>query len=217
MDVEQFKPQSLQHNAYREIKRRIVTLVYRPGEQINTAQICSQLGIGRTPVHLAIHRLKTEGLIEILPRRGIVVKSIDRDEMMALIEARHMIEPQVAALAAVRASDRELAAMRATLDRIATCLVSGDGEQFMSIDLEFHRMLASAARNRAISDFLAGMHEQCARVYFLSVSTNSHDLRIMDEHQEIFAALVRRDADGAAEAMRKHIASLRGNVRDILA
>ena len=217
MDVEQFKPQSLQHSAYHEIKRRIVTLIYRPGEQINTAQICSQLGIGRTPVHLAIHRLKTEGLIEIMPRRGIVVKGIDRDEVMALIEARHMIEPLVAALAAVRATDAELAAMRATLERIAACLVSGDGEQFMSIDLEFHRMLAAAARNKAISEFLAGMHEQCARVYFLSVSTNHHDLRIMDEHQDVFAALVRRDPDGASAAMRKHIDSLRNNVRAILA
>lgn len=214
--MEQLKPQTLQQAAYREIKRRIVTLAYQPGEQVNTAQICGQLGIGRTPVHLAIHRLEAEGLIEILPRRGIVVRAIDRDEIMSLIEARHLIEPQMAALAAARASEREFAAMRAALDHVAPCLEKGDHERFMHADLDFHRKLAAAARNPPISEFLAGLHERCLRMYFLSVSRNQHEVRILPEHEEIFAALVRRDPDGAAEAMRRHIASLRNNVRDLL-
>lgn len=214
--LEQLKPLSLQHSAYREIKRRIVTAVYRPGEQINTAQICTQLRIGRTPVHLAIHRLETEGLIEIMPRRGIVVRPIDRAEMMELIEARHMIEPEVAALAAVRASDREFAAMRAILDRIPAIAEAGDSEQFMEVDLEFHRAMALAARNQPLMEFLAGMHEHCTRLYFISVSNKTHDQRIIDEHEEIFAALERRDPEAARTALRKHIESLRTNVRDLL-
>jgi len=214
--LEQLKPLSLQHSAYREIKRRIVTAVYRPGEQINTAQICAQLRIGRTPVHLAIHRLESDGLIEIMPRRGVVVKPIDRAQMMELIEARHMIEPEVAALAAVRASDREFSAMRQILDRIPGIAKAGDSEQFMETDLEFHRTMALAARNEPLMEFLAGMHEHCTRLYFISVSNKAHDQRIINEHEEIFAALTRRDAEAARAALRKHIESLRNNVRDLL-
>lgn len=162
--MEQLKPLSLQQSAYREIKRRIVTAVFRPGEQINTGLICNQLQIGRTPVHLAIHRLEGEGLIEIMPRRGVVVKPIDRAEMLELIEARHMVEPEIAALA----------------------------------------------------EFLAGMHDHCTRLYFISVSNKVHDQRIIREHEEIFAALVRRDSDAARAALRKHIESLRNNVHDLL-
>ena len=214
--MEQLKPLSLQHSAYREIKRRIVTAVYRPGEQINTAQICGQLRIGRTPVHLAIHRLETEGLIEILPRRGIVVKPIDRTAMMELIEARFMIEPEVAALAAARATDREFAAMRTVLDRIPAIAASGDSEQFMETDLEFHHAMALAARNQPLGDFLAGMHEHCTRLYFMSVTNKQHDQRIIREHEEIYEALVRRDAAAAEAAVRKHVESLRKNVRDLV-
>ena len=214
--MEQLKPQLLQQSAYREIKRRIVTAVYRPGEQINTGQICHQLQIGRTPVHLAIHRLETEGLIEILPRRGVVVKPIDRGEMMELIEARHMIEPEVAALAAARASDREFAAMRTILDRIPAIAESGDAEQFMETDLEFHHAMAMAARNQPLAELLAGMHDHCTRLYFISVSNQAHDRCIIDEHEEIFAALVRRDSEAARAALRQHIESLRKNVRDLL-
>ncbi|MGH7006181.1 MAG: GntR family transcriptional regulator [Alphaproteobacteria bacterium] len=211
--MEQLRPSSLQHNAYREIKRRIVTLAYRPGEQINTARICSQLRIGRTPVHLAIHRLEIEGLIEILPRRGVVVRPIDRAEIMELIEARLLVEPEIAALASARASEREFAALRAALDRIPPHLEAGDSELFMEADCEFHRTLARAARNRPLSDLLASLHERCVRVYFISVSSNEQDVRIVKEHEDIFAALVRRDSRGAAAAMRQHIDSLRNNVR----
>lgn len=214
--MEQLKPQSLQQSAYREIKRRIVTAVYRPGEQINTGQICQQLQLGRTPVHLAIHRLETEGLIEILPRRGVVVKPIDRGEMLELIEARHMIEPEVAALAAARASDGEFAAIRRILDRIPAIAVTGDSEQFMETDLEFHQAMAMAARNHTLAEFLAGMHEHCTRLYFISVSNKTHDRCIIDEHEQIFAALLRRDSEAARAAVRKHIESLRSNVQDVL-
>jgi DNA-binding GntR family transcriptional regulator len=214
--LEQLKPSSLQHSAYREIKRRIVTAVYRPGEQINTSRICAQLQIGRTPVHLAIHRLETEGLIEIIPRRGTVVRPIDRAQMMELIEARHMVEPEVAALAAARASDREFAAMRGILDRFPGIFETGDSEQFMEADLDFHHTMAIAARNQPLMDFLAGMHEQCMRLYFISVSNKAHDQRIIKEHEEIFGALVRRDSDAARAALREHIESLRNNVRNLL-
>jgi DNA-binding GntR family transcriptional regulator len=214
--LEQLKPLSLQQSAYREIKRRIVTALYRPGEQINTGLICNQLQLGRTPVHLAIHRLETEGLIEILPRRGVVVKPIDRAEMLELIEARHMIEPEIAALAAARASDQEFAAMRAILDRIPGIAAAGDSEQFMETDLEFHRAMATAARNHPLMEFLAGMHDHCTRLYFISVNNKAHDKRIIDEHEEIFAALMRRDSDAVRAALRKHIESLRNNVRDLL-
>ncbi|HEY7607634.1 MAG TPA: GntR family transcriptional regulator [Alphaproteobacteria bacterium] len=210
------KPLSLQHSAYREIKRRIVTAVYKPAEQINTALICAQLSIGRTPVHLAIHRLETEGLIEILPRRGIVVKPIDRAETMQLIEARLMVEPEVAALAALRATDREFAGMRQILDRIPGIAEAGDSEHFMETDLEFHAAMASAARNQPLSDFLAGLHDHCMRLYFISVSNKQHDTRILTEHEEIFGALVRRDAEASRAALRKHVESLRANVRDLL-
>ena len=214
--MEQLKPLSLQHTAYREIKRRIVTAMYRPGEQINTAQICAQLRIGRTPVHLAIHRLETEGLIEILPRRGIVVKPIDRAATMELIEARLMIEPEVASLAATRASDQEFAAMRTVLDRIPAIAETGDSEQFMETDLEFHRTMARAARNQPLMEFLASMHEHCTRLYFISVSNKQHDQRIIREHEEIFDALKRRDAAAAHAAVRKHVESLRKNVGDLV-
>ncbi|MCW5770587.1 MAG: GntR family transcriptional regulator [Rhodospirillaceae bacterium] len=212
--MEQFK--SLQDSAYREIKRRIMTLVYRPGQQINTAQICQQLHIGRTPVHLAIHRLERERLIEIQPRRGITVRPVDGEEIRELIEARMMVEPELAALAARRGTEREFGAMRGLLDQLAVSFEAGNGEEFMRVDTEFHRMVAAAARNQPLSAFLVGTHERCLRAYFMSVSRNEQDARVMDEHEAIIQALIARDGPAAAAAMRRHIESLSENLKDVL-
>jgi DNA-binding GntR family transcriptional regulator len=76
--------------------------------------------------------------------------------------------------------------------------------------------MASAARNQPLSDFLAGLHDHCMRLYFISVSNKQHDTRILTEHEEIFGALVRRDAEASRAALRKHVESLRANVRDLL-
>jgi len=59
------------------------------------------------------------------------------------------------------------------------------------------------------------MHEHCMRLYFISVTNKQHDQRIIKEHEEIYEALSRRDASAARAAVKKHIESLRKNVRDL--
>ena len=119
------------------------------------------------------------------------------------------------AIAEGKTSSRAL--VEAALDRTTPLRDAADGEKFMAADLEFHRLMALAARNGSLGDFLAGMHEHCQRLYFISVSREQHDARIMREHEEIFDALTRRDSAAAAAAVRKHVESLRKNVRDLLA
>ena len=78
---------SLRDIAYTEILRRIITLRYKPGAYINEAQVCADLNIGRTPVHMALERLSRDGMIEVMPRKGAIIRAISLDDVMAVIEA----------------------------------------------------------------------------------------------------------------------------------
>lgn len=207
--MEQTEPQSLQHRAYRELKRRIVLQAYKPGEQINTARICKELQLGRTPVHLAIHRLEIDGLVDILPRRGLVVRPIDRAEMLNLIEVRLIMEPECAALAATRMDDAELAAIRAVLDRAYGSVAPGDHEALAEIDREFHSIIAAAARNRPLEEILSNMQDRFQRLYFVAISREKRDQAIGLEHEAIYAAFAARDAAAARAQLRGHIESFR--------
>ena len=81
---------------------------YRPGKVLSEAAISVELGIGRTPVHQAIHRLMMDGLVSIMPRKGVMVRSVSVDEAMDIIGVRLVTECYCARLVADRADDAEL-------------------------------------------------------------------------------------------------------------
>ena len=96
---------SLRDAAYEAIKHRIITCAFRPGEYINELQLSALLNIGRTPVHQALDRLMVEGMVEVIPRKGVIVKPVSLNEVLQIIEVRLINEPLGARLAAEHASD----------------------------------------------------------------------------------------------------------------
>ena len=87
----------LGEQAYVAFKRLILTRELKPGEHVNVAQLSEQLGLGKNPIHLAAHRLAREGLVEILPRKGILVRAETLDSFLELIAARELVEPYLTA------------------------------------------------------------------------------------------------------------------------
>src|SRR4051812_42750255 len=83
---------SLRDTAYAAIKHRIITCAFKPGEFLNEASVSATLGIGRTPVHQAIDRLMLEGMLDVMPRKGVIVRPVSLDEVMQIIEVRLLNE-----------------------------------------------------------------------------------------------------------------------------
>jgi DNA-binding GntR family transcriptional regulator len=99
---------SLRDAAYDAIKHRIITCAFRPGEYINELQLSAILKIGRTPVHQALDRLMVEGMVEVIPRKGVIVKPVSLNEVLQIIEVRLINEPFGARVAAEQANDADL-------------------------------------------------------------------------------------------------------------
>lgn len=205
-------PQSLRDLAYEAIKHRIITCAFKPGEYVNEAGVAAMLGLGRTPVHQAIDRLMLEGMVEVIPRKGVIVKPVSLDEVMQIIEARLIVEPQGVGLAAARADETDLAALGDVLGRAQQWTSVRNVEQMMLLDREFHLALARAARNDVFADILRKLHERSLRFWFISLADISHHGAVQDEHQAILQAVRDRDANAAEAAMRLHIESFRKNV-----
>jgi DNA-binding GntR family transcriptional regulator len=204
--------QSLREAAYEAIKHRIITCVFKPGDYINEAYVSGSIGIGRTPVHQAIDRLMQDGLLEVIPRKGIIVKPISLDEVVQIIEVRRVNEPYCAGLAAERADNNDIAIMADILSRAEAWTEVRNIEQMMLLDREFHMTLARVARNAVLAAILQNLNERSLRFWFISLTVNDHQREVQREHRAIFDAIKRRDASGAAAAMTEHIDSFRRNV-----
>ena len=106
---------SFADRAYYAIRELIVTLELPPGSVVREPELTERLGIGRTPVREALRRLAQERLVEVFPRRGMFVTEVDARDLARLCEVRVALEPEAARLAAERATQADLAELRAVL------------------------------------------------------------------------------------------------------
>ena len=202
----------LREAACEEIKRRIIRLDYRPGTYINAAQVSADLGIGVTPVNQALNRLMHEGMVQIMPRKGAIVRPVSLDEILQLIDVRLVNESYCARLAAERASEAEIAAIEAVLDRAERLVGRRDIEGLMLLDREFHLRLSRAARHPVLAELLLGLHERSLRFWFISLSDEEHLAAVHQEHRAIASGLRARDPDAIEAAVRSHIESFRATI-----
>lgn len=205
-------PVSLRDLAYQEIKRRINRMEFRPGAYLNEAQISRTLRIGRTPVHQALDRLMLEGLVQVIPRKGVMVETISLDQVLQIIDVRLVNEPFCVGLAAERATPAEVSQLRTLLDSAAPLLRARDREQLMDMDRLFHHRISQAAKNPVLADTITRLHDRSLRFWFISLGDDLQLRRVDEEHRAICDAIARRDAAGAADAMRHHIESSRKHI-----
>lgn len=133
--------------AYVEIERRIVTLQLEPGQVISENMLVGLLGIGRTPVREALKELAREGLVVILPKRGIIISDINVGKQLKMLEVRREVERYVVGAAARRASKAERARFAALAETMEQARRANDSEAFLRLDAAFNRMILVAARN----------------------------------------------------------------------
>ena len=203
---------SLLDRAYNEIKFRIIACRYRPGEVLSEAAISAELKIGRTPIHQAIHRVMMDGLVSIMPRKGVMVRPVSVDEAMEIIGVRLVTECYCARLAANRADDAELQRLQAIIESSEKVTKKRDIEQIMLLDREFHDALARAAGNSVLADVLRNLHERSLRFWFISLRDPDHHRNVLAQHRAIVAALLSHNPEAAEIAMREHILAFQRNV-----
>lgn len=204
---------SLAEQAYDAIKLRIISLEYRPGAYIVESTIAKELEFGRMPVHEAIARLAHEDMLEIIPRKGVVVRPISLDEALSNIEARLVNEPAAARLAAQRATADDVAEIASILKGALPMLARRDIKGLMQIDWRYHSAIARAVRNPVLEDILRRLHERSLRFWFISLSDSKHLHQVNEEHQEILKAFETRDGAAAEKAVRAHIESFRETIK----
>lgn len=207
---------SLRDTAYEQIKHRIITCAFRPGEYINELQLSAMLKIGRTPVHQALDRLMVEGMVEVIPRKGVIVKPVSLNEVLQIIEVRLINEPYGARLAAEHANDTDLTELADVLNRAKHWASLRNIDNMMLLDREFHLLIARAAKNAVLTELLRNLHERSLRFWFISLNAPSQYETVQTEHAAIFDAIEHRDGNEAEAAMRRHIESFRRNVTQFL-
>lgn len=177
---------------------------FAPGERLNEVELADSLGISRGPVREAIHRLASEGVLRSVPRRGAFVPTFTADELADLYEVREVLESAAARLASERATDEEIADLRACLEATRGILQAG-AEVPYPMDLDLHGKILAASHNPRLVDAATGLHVQIRLARALSAYRPDRARDAYTEHCALLDALARRDGAAASEAMHAHL------------
>jgi len=139
---------TLPEQAYRQLEEWICKVQLEPGEVLSEIDLANRLDIGRTPVREALQRLASEGLVVILPRRGVLVSEINIGRQLELIEVRRVLENLMAESAAVRAGQAERDGFTDLAKRMEKTAAGNDVDEFLNLEQEFNALIIEACRNR---------------------------------------------------------------------
>jgi DNA-binding GntR family transcriptional regulator len=205
--AERQESDSLATRAYDELEHRLVTLALTPGQFVLEKDLVEWLGIGRTPVREAMLLLARQGLFRILPRKGILVASLEPSALRQVIETRRVLERLLVVKAAERAKEEQRQALRTLADRIS--VVEHDAESLFRLDRELDEALSSACQNRYLVEALAPLHVHCRRLWFAH-RTSLDIVEAAGLHVSLARAVAANESTGAIRALNGIISILEG-------
>jgi DNA-binding GntR family transcriptional regulator len=202
--------------AYRDIEEQIVTLRLRPGQVLSEIALAKYLNIGRTPVREALQQLAREGLVTILPRRGVIVSEINVRNQLELLRVRREVERLMSRLAAERAAREEIPLFSSIAAAIEKSAEEGDRIAFMRLDRQLNLLLAATCRN----DFARramGLMQGLSRRFWYMHYKELRDLPLCARlHANLASSVASRDAEAAAAACDRLVDYMEGFTRSSL-
>jgi len=205
---------SLRVQAYQWLKKKIITLEYAMGSHLVENDLCRELGMGRTPIREAVQQLASEGLVNILPRKGCFVSNINLWEFENLLDARIMLETHVVKRLAEIITSDQIDTLRALFADVPALIQKRDIDALLMIEREFHQGLVTLLDNPYLDAVAENIYDLVTRTWYLSFRRRSQDdlASTLQENLDILDKLARNDADAAEEAVRSHVISFKNKV-----
>lgn len=192
-------------DAYARLKDEIRTNRMPPGFQTTEPEIALHLGMSRTPVREALIRLESEGLVELIPRRGARVLPINVYDMKEIYEILTSLEPDVAAnLAAKKPTEAELRPLEKATADMETALEQGDLDAWADADDRFHHHMLDLHGNRRLQEFVLELNDQAHRTRIVTLRLRDKPVKSNQEHREILEHIRNGNADATRNAFRAH-------------
>jgi DNA-binding GntR family transcriptional regulator len=203
--LEEFEGTSRAEYAYKMLLDAIRDQTLKPGERVREDEVSRMLGISRTPVRQALHKLQTRGLLRQAPGRGLLVSELDRQQVVELYAMRELLEGAAARLAAQHAGPSDISAMRRVLQEFRKA--APEARSLARINRLFHATIHEAAHNRYLSQSLDDFSDTLALLRGTTFTLKGRWKGELAENVELVDAIERRDAEAAEAAARQNMRS----------
>ena len=197
---------SLAEQVFERLENDILIGKYQRGEFLTELKLVTDLGVSRTPVREALHRLEQEHVIEITPK-GILILGVTEQDLEDIFAVRLRIEGLASAFAAENMTDEQLADLKEALDLQEFYVTKQDPEHIKIMDSRFHQRIYRYCGSAVLNDTLLPLHKKVQKYRRASVEDKSRAQQSLEEHRAIFEAIAARNAGLAEKCTTEHIAN----------
>ena len=190
---------------YSRLEEEILSGELGRGESLVEISLAKRLGVSRTPIRGALHRLSEEGLVEISPNRGATVLGINADDLVDIYKFRERLEGLASYLAATRITEEELYKLTEAVDLAEFYMTKKDTEHTKDLDTLFHSIIYKASGSRFLERTLSELHRKIKAYRKLSLTVPGRLERTECEHREILEAIKAGDAELADRLTSLHV------------
>lgn len=215
-----------------QTSERIIQLIidneWNSGDKLpNEYDLADKLNVGRSTIREAIKALVSRNVLEIRRGAGTFISqkcgiaddplglTFVKDKFklaLDLLEVRFMIEPSIASIAAVKATDDEINQMSILCDEIEELILKN--EPYLEKDIEFHTAIAKSSKNLVMVNLIPIINSSIA--IFIDITNQKLRNETIETHREIFNAIKEHNSNGAHDAMLLHLVYNRRNIRSVI-
>lgn len=186
------------------------------GERLNETDLGSRLGVSRTPLREAIRTLASEGLVEQLPAKGAFVRRFGLEDVRHMLEAIRALEQTAAKLATSRATQEEIEEILALHATMMTRYRSRNRLAYYKLNQAIHTAIVRASHNQVLGELHEMLQARMKRIRYLGNGAPDKWAAAVAEHEEMAAALQRRDGNRLAEVLGRHLDRTLDRIKDVL-
>jgi phosphonate utilization transcriptional regulator len=206
MAIEMLREHSLATLAQQELERRIISGEIAAGTKLNEVDVANALGVSRGPVREAFRALSQAGLVRVEKNRGVFVRQVSLEEASEFYEVRAALEGLIGKLAARRIAIDEIEQLRSVVRRMHQIQKSRRADEYFELNVEFHDLLARAARNNALLAHYRGVVNQLDLYRRATITHGVENIPLStQEHEAIVEAVAARDEQRAEALLAEHV------------
>ncbi|MFA5905385.1 MAG: GntR family transcriptional regulator [Desulfobacula sp.] len=196
---------SLGQDVFEYLKNAIIDQTIEPGSRLVESKIAEMLGISRTPLREALHKLEREEWIEKTASGGFQVVSLTRQDIEETFGVRSALEAYAARLAAENYREKDLIPLEKKMLEYQKCLEKKANDKLQTINTEFHDLLYALSRNPKLVKMINQLRAQISRFRQIILKQDEYAHESNEDHVKMLDAIKKRDGDAVEKLVREHL------------
>ena len=199
------KKKSLREEVYGSLKKSILNGKLKAGQRLIEEQLANQVGMSRTPVREAFHKLERDDLVFRLPKGGFAIREFTKEDVEEIFGIRSALESYAAYLATLNIAPDKLSILEKKIDELERVLDSGDDEKIVQLHTDFHEILYKTSKSKKLIGMIDNFHEYFYGYRLALLPTSAGFKTSIAEHRTILEAMKKKNSRLVERLVRNHL------------